>query len=97
MIISNINNEESEEDILLKNRFEQDGNIVDLKWIDYSEELDNCYDIIIRRDGWIEKEEEMNNYKMLNSKLINRLRNNKKVINLIGLDGLGKTYLKDFY
>lgn len=97
LIISNINNEESKEDILLKNRFEQDGNIVDLKWIDYSKELDNCYDIIIRRDGWIEKEEEMNNYKMLNSKLINRLRNNKKVINLIGLDGLGKTYLKDFY
>lgn len=97
LILSNINNYESKEDNYLKKRLEQDGNVVDIKWLDYDENLDEYYDLIIRRNVWIDKEKDMNNYKKFNLKLINRLRNNKNVINLVGLDGLGKTYLKDFY
>lgn len=97
LILSNINNYESKEDNYLKKRLEQDGNVVDIKWLDYDENLDEYYDLIIRRNVWIDKEKDMNNYKKINLKLINRLRNNKNVINLVGLDGLGKIYLKDFY
>lgn len=97
LILSNINNYESKEDYLIKKRLERDGNIVDIKWLDYDEKLDKYYDLIIRRNCWVEKKEDTDTYKNLNSKLINRLRNNHNVINLIGLDGLGKLYLKSLY
>lgn len=97
LILSNNKNEEHIEDIYLKNRFEEDGNLVDFKWIDYDSNLDNEYDIIIRRNTWIEESQDMEYYKKLNKALINRLRDNQKVINLIGLDGTGKSYLKDLY
>lgn len=97
LILSNQRNKEHIEDIYLKNRFEEDENMVDFEWIDYASKLDNEYDIIIRRDTWIEDEQDMEYYKKLNKALINRLRGNQKVINLIGLDGAGKNYLKDLY
>lgn len=97
LILSNQRNKEHIEDIYLKNCFEEDGNMVDFEWIDYDSKLDNEYDIIIRRDTWIEDEQDMEYYKKLNEALINRLRGNQKVINLIGLDGTGKNYLKDLY
>ena len=97
LILSNQRNKEHIEDIYLKNRFEEDENMVDFEWIDYDSKLDNEYDIIIRRDTWIEDEQDMEYYKKLNEALINRLRGNQKVINLIGLDGTWKNYLKDLY
>lgn len=97
LILSNLNIDEHLEDIYLKKRFEKDGNIVDFRWIDYDSNLDDYYDLIIRRDTWIEETKDMEYYKQLNQKLINRLKNNKRVINLIGLDGNGKNYLKDLY
>lgn len=97
LILSNNKNEEHIEDVYLKNRFEKDGNFVDFKWIDYNSNLDNKYDVIIRRNTWIEKSQDMEYYKKMNKALINRLRNNQNVINLIGLDGTGKSYLKDLY
>ena len=97
LILSNSENEEMIEDLLLKKRFEQDGNNVDIMWIDYNNKLDSNYDLIIRRNTWVEKGKDTQYYKKKNTELINRLKNNKKTINLIGLDGLGKNYLKELY
>ena len=97
LILSNLNNIESKEDILLKDRFEKDSNKVDIMWIDYDEKLDSNYDLIIRRDTWIENENDTIYYKQKNSELIKRLVTSLKTINLIGLDGRGKEYLKDLY
>lgn len=97
LILSNLNNIESKEDILLKDRFEKDSNKVDIMWIDYDEKLDSNYDLIIRRDTWIEDENDTIYYKQKNSELIKRLVTSLKTINLIGLDGRGKEYLKDLY
>ncbi len=97
LILSNLNNIESKEDILIKDRFEKDGNKVDIMWIDYDEKLDSNYDLIIRRDTWIENENDTIYYKQKNSELIKRLVTSLKTINLIGLDGRGKEYLKDLY
>ena len=97
LIITNTHYDESIEDKLLKKRFESDGHLVDLKWINYDSKLDEFYDIIIRRNSWIEEETDINKYKKYNTKLINRLKNKEKAINIVGLDGIGKSYLKDFY
>lgn len=97
LILSNFENEEIEEDLLLKKRFEQDGNIVDIMWIDYDEKLDNNYDLIIRRNTWVGKHADTNYLKNRNNELINRLKDSNKTINLVGLDGNGKTYLKNLY
>lgn len=97
LILSNIENEEFIEDIMLKKRFEQDGNIVDIMWIDYDNNLDKDYDIIIRRNTWVGKGHETEYYKQKNNLLIERLKDSKKTINLVGLDGKGKNYLKTLY
>lgn len=97
LILSNPENEEMVEDLLIKKRFEQDGNIVDMMWIDYDKKLDEDYDLIIRRNTWVENGKDITDYKKKNEELINRLKNNTKTINLIGLDGKGKIYLKDLF
>lgn len=97
LILSNIENYENKEDLLLKERFEQDGNIVDMMWVDYNEKLDDNYDLIIRRNTWVEEDKDIKYFKSKNDKLIDRLKNSKKTINLIGLDGIGKEYLKELF
>lgn len=97
LILSNLENAEKIEDLMLKERFEQDGNMVDIMWVDYDKSLDQNYDIIIRRDTWVEEENATEQYKQKNNELINRLNNSNKTINLVGLDGKGKEYLKNLY
>lgn len=97
LILSDVENEDKIEDLMIKKRFEQDGNVVDILGIDYDQNLDKEYDLIIRRNTWVEEENETEYYKQKNNELINRLNNSNKTINLIGLDGIGKTYLKDLY
>lgn len=97
LILSNIENEEIIEDLMIKKRFEQDGNIVDIEWIDYDNSLDKYYDLIIRRNAWVGTEDKIECYKKKNDLLIERLRDSKKTINLVGLDGKGKNYLKTLY
>lgn len=97
LILSREENNEIE-DIYIKNRLIQDGNHVDIKWIDYDESLDDKYDLIIRRNAWIEELRDTAKYKELNKRLINRLISKRiKTVNLVGLDGLGKGYLQDLY
>ena len=62
LILSNPNNEEQIEDVYLANSFKEDGHLVDLLWIDYDEKLDNNYDVIIRRNTWVDDEQETYSY-----------------------------------
>ena len=94
LILSNKDNDEFLEDTYVRKAFEEDGNNVDILWVDYDEELDEKYDVIIRRNTWVEDESETlylgENNKKLESRLIKK---GIKTVNLIGLDGEGKEYL----
>lgn len=94
LILSNKDNDEFLEDNYIKKAFEEDGNSVDMLWVDYDEILDEKYDVIIRRNTWVEDESKTAYLYENNKKLKNRLlKKNIKTVNLIGLDGEGKEYL----
>lgn len=98
LILSNKDNEEIIEDIYLKERFKKDGNICDIKWVDYDEKLDDYYDVIIRRNTWVGNGKDTVSFQKLDNSLIDRLKSkNIKTVNLLGLDGSGKEYLMEFY
>lgn len=98
LILSNNENEEYIEDEYIAEAFREDGHIVDILWIDYNEGLDEKFDIIIRRNTWVEQIEKTKNYEIKNNKLKERLKSKKiKTVNLEGLDGLGKKYLCQIY
>ncbi len=94
LILSNPENEEFIEDEYIANTFREDGHLVTILWVDYDENSDDQFDIIIRRNTWVEDEKEINYYKIKNDKLKKRLKEkNIKTVNLEGLDGQGKSYL----
>ena len=94
LILSNKDNDEFLEDIYIKKSFEKDGNNVDILWVDYDDKLDEKYDIIIRRNTWVEDDSKTLYYSEKNNIMENRLiKKNIKTVNLIGLDGEGKEYL----
>lgn len=91
------NNEK--EDIEITNSLKSDGHIVDVKWMDYDENLDDKYDVIIKRNVWTENEKEMPKYfiykEQLNKRLIDK---NVLKINFNGkFDENDKSYLVDLY
>lgn len=94
LILSNPENEEFIEDEYIATAFRKDGHRVSVKWVDYEEELDENFDIILRRDTWVEEGKDTTYFKEKNDILKERLsRKNIKTVNLIGLDGNGKQYL----
>lgn len=98
LVLSNDENKEYKEDEYIAEAFRKDGHIVDLLGVDFNEELDERFDIIIRRNSWVEDEEKTNDYEIKNNKLKERLKaKNIKTVNLEGLDGLGKEYLCQIY
>lgn len=48
LLLTNENNEEKSEDLWIAKAFQEDGNKVDIRWIDYDEKLDERYDIILK-------------------------------------------------
>lgn len=74
LILSNQSNNESIEDIYLATSFREDGHIVEMVWVDYNENLDDKFDIIIRRNTWVKDEKETNYYRLKNDKMIKRLK-----------------------
>ena len=50
LILSNKKNKEVEEDKYIAKSFCEDGNKVDILWVDFDESLDEKYDVIIRRN-----------------------------------------------
>ncbi len=98
LILSNCKGSGFEDDTILKNSFEKDGHIVDINTVDYDENLDETYDVIIRRNTWVSSTDETEALYKSNKNLINRLKNkNIKTVNLVGLDGEGKGYLCDMF
>lgn len=98
LILSNIENEESIEDMYIATSFRQDGHIVKVSWIDYDCKLDESFDVIIRRNTWIHKKSQEQYYKQTNDALVKRLeQKNIKTVNLEGLDGKGKDYLCELF
>lgn len=98
LILSNPQNAQLMEDEYIANAFREDGHIVDLKWVDYDEELDQYYDIIIRRNTWVKDEADIPYFKTKNDEMKERLLSKDiKTVNLIGLDGKGKGYLCELY
>lgn len=53
LLLTNLKNEESKEDIWIADILKKDGNIVDISWIDYDEKLDEKYDVFIKRNIWL--------------------------------------------
>ena len=92
LILSNTENEEFIEDAYIATAFRKDGHRVTIKWVDYEEELDEKFDVIIRRDTWVEAGKDKND--ILKERLS---RKNIKTVNLIGLDGMGKQYLCELF
>ena len=61
LILSNPNNYEYIEDKYIANAFIEDGHLVNLLWVDYDEKLDTQYDVIIRRNTWVEDKKDTYN------------------------------------
>lgn len=94
LILSNCQGSGLKDDTILKESFESDGHKVTLDTIFYDESQDDLYDIIIRRNTWVSKEEDTDALYLQNQTLIKRLQEKgKKTVNLLGLDGDGKGYL----
>lgn len=98
LVLSNPNNEEYIEDLYVAESFREEGHLVDILWIDYDEKLDSKYDIIIRRNTWVEEESETYSYTIKDKILKERLiKKNIKTVNLEGLDDKGKGYLCELF
>ncbi len=98
LILSNHGGSGLIEDTILKNAFEKDGHSTTLETVGYDKKLDDMYDVIIRRNTWVLNEADTFDLEIKNKILTERLvSKNKKTVNLIGLDGLGKKYLCEIF
>ncbi|OON98820.1 MAG: hypothetical protein ATN35_03230 [Epulopiscium sp. Nele67-Bin004] len=97
LILSNMVGSGLKDDDLVRQAFEVDGHIVDLKTVNYATD-DEQYDVIIRRNTWVSNEADTPKLYEANQKLIARLSDKQvKTVNLVGLDGLGKQYLCELF
>lgn len=98
LILSNPNDIYAKEDEILAESFRKDGQIVLIKWVDYDEKLDDEFDIVLKRDTWVQNEEDIPKYEKYNNILKNRLKNKPiKKVNFYEMDSEGKGYLIDYY
>lgn len=98
LILSNLDSIYAKEDELIAESFRNDGHIVAIKWIDYDEELDDKFDIVLMRDVWVENEQDIPKYQKYNNSLKMRLKNKPiKKVNFYEVDTAGKLYLIDYY
>lgn len=98
LILSNCQGSGLKDDAILQEAFQADGHEVSLDTVFYQESQDDLYDVIIRRNTWVSKEEDTDALYQQNQILVKRLqRKGKKTVNLLGLDGAGKGYLCDLF
>lgn len=87
LILSNPKSKYASEDKLILESFIKDGHNAEIRWIDYDENLDSTFDIILRRDTWVEDENDIERFKFFDEKLKERLKNkNLKVVNMFEID-----------
>ncbi len=98
LILSNPNDIYAKEDEILADSFRKDGNNVVIKWLDYDESLDNTFDIVLKRDTWAVKEQDIPQYEKYNNILKERIKNKPiKKVNFYEVGCNGKKYLIDYY
>ena len=98
LILSNPNDIYAKEDEMLAESFEKDGNKVLMQWVDYDEKLDDEYDVILRRNTWVQEEENIPHFNQYNEILKARVKNKPiKKVNFYEVDCEGKGYLIDYY
>ena len=98
LILSNLDSVYAKEDELIAESFKKDGHTVLIKWIDYNEELDDKFDIVLMRDIWVENEQDIPKYQKYNNLLKMRLKTKPiKKVNFYEVDSEGKMYLIDYY
>ena len=98
LILSNPNDIYAKEDEILADSFRKDGNNVVIKWLDYDEGLDNTFDVVLKRDTWAVKEQDIPQYEKYNNRLKERLKNKPiKKVNFYEVGCNGKKYLIDYY
>lgn len=98
LILSNMVGSGFKDDSILKNAFKRDGHNVTIDNICYDEALDETFDVIIRRNTWVNSTDDTDKLYIDNKNLIERLsKKDIKTVNLIGLDGHGKGYLCDLF
>ncbi len=96
LIISNLNQEEIEEDLTIANSFKMDGHEVRVVNANYDECLDNEYDVFIKRNAYYKNNKKLDMFvDELRKRLLNK---NKIMINFNGrFDNNGKNYLVELY
>ena len=98
LILSNPNDIYAKEDEILADSFRKDGNNVVIKWLDYDESLDILFDVVLKRDTWAVKEQDIPQYEKYNNRLKQRLKNKPiKKVNFYEVGCNGKKYLIDYY
>ena len=98
LILSNPNDIYAKEDEMLAESFEKDGNKVLMQWVDYDEKLDDEYDVVLRRNTWVQEEENIPLFDKYNEILKKRVKNKPiKKVNFYYPDSEGKCYLIDYY
>lgn len=98
LILSNPNDIEAKEDEMIAESFRKDGQNVLMQWVDYDEKLDNEFDIILRRNTWVQEEEKVHEYEKYNEILKKRIKNKSiKKVNFYEVDNEGKAYLIQYY
>lgn len=98
LIITNLENECSIEDVWISDSLKRDGHIVKLVNKYYNKELENEYDIFIKRYSWIEDIEEFSVGAEESDYETRILNKNLPRINFDGkFDNKGKHYLADLY
>lgn len=98
LILSNPNDIYAKEDEMLAKSFKDDGHNVLMQWVDYDEKLDDEYDVILRRNTWVQEEENIPIFDKYNEILKKRVKNKPiKKVNFYYADSEGKGYLIDYY
>ena len=98
LILSNIKDIDAKEDEYIANSFEEDGHNALIKWVDFDEKLDDEFDIILRRNTWVQEKENTFIYEKYNEIMNRRIKNKPiKKINFYEIDSDGKNYLINYY
>lgn len=99
LILSNFDDEYKIEDLFIARAFEKDGHEVTMTTVNYSEELEAIYDIVIRRNTWFDDKEKVEWYQDIIHKISKRIKEKEKLsINFNGIfDSNSKNYLIDLY
>lgn len=95
LILSNCQGSGLKDDTILKESFEKDGHYVLVETV-FCKEIEENWDVVIRRNTWVSKVEDTDALYKQNQKLY-QLLSGKKTVNLKGLDGDGKGYLCDLF